>query len=708
MPGQSTSPSPSLGPWLRRSLTNTQLLLAWEKVRANHGVAGVDGQSVEDFGEHSQRNLKALRDAVVAGKYQRAPLLRLWMLRPEKTPRPLAVPTVTDRVLQTAAAMVLQPLFEAEFEDCSFAYRQGRSVRQAVARIERLQREGYRWVVDADIETFFDQIPHAPLLAELARLVQDDAMVQMVAEWLRAPVFDPAQDPQATLDSLPAVTRGVPQGSPISPMLSNLYLDHLDEALLAQDLALVRYADDFVILTRSEAQARDALLLTEQTLGELQLKLNSHKTRIVHLDQGFEFLGWSFVRSLAVPRTPDSASATPAETVRTRPPAPSVNAADGLSATTMQGALQEVSATDAIHEPGTEEPDFAGNSVDTLPPASPLQRTLYVVEVGSELVKESERLQLRKETQTLLSLPIIHVDQVFLFGQHSISTPAMHLCLKHRVPVVLLSKLGRYMGQIHAPDASHTRLLSAQVRAAGDPAFCLAMARHLVQAKLENSAVVLARYSRNHASGGPLRDTVLRLREDARRVKTAVDLDSLRGLEGQAARSYFAGMRMLLGSAWRFEARQKQPPPDPVNAMLSLGYTLLYHATAGLQQARGLNPYFGLFHATGGEHMALASDLMEEFRAVVVDATVLHLCLSERMSHTDFTVHGDSCSLSPDAIRRFIHSFEHKLGSANGMGEATGPAGARDLRRRIDLQVQRLVQALHANQPGGYQACGYR
>jgi CRISP-associated protein Cas1 len=181
----------------------------------------------------------------------------------------------------------------------------------------------------------------------------------------------------------------------------------------------------------------------------------------------------------------------------------------------------------------------------------------------------------------------------------------------------------------------------------------------------------------------------------------------LRGLEGQAARVYFAGMRSLLGDVWGFTARQKQPPPDPVNALLSLGYTLLYHSVAGLLQARGLNAHLGFLHAAGGDHMALASDVMEEFRSVVVDALVLDWCLNGKVSPADFSTSPDGCALSADATRRFIRAYEERLGTGSQWAWPGDDKGA-DLRRRVDWQAMRLAQALHAQDASLYLQSSYR
>ncbi|HKH48242.1 MAG TPA: reverse transcriptase/maturase family protein, partial [Thermoanaerobaculia bacterium] len=193
--------------------------------------------------------------------------------------RALCVPAVRDRVLQTAVYLVTRPVFEAEFETCSYAYREGRSVRDAVLRIDQLRRQGFRWLVDADIDSFFDNISHERLLARLARLPLDLYVRELFERWIRVEIYDGRR--------IYPLQRGIPQGSVVSPMLANLFLDELDENLALFGQTLVRYGDDFVILCKSPEQAAEALELTDYLLEELDLQLNQEKTRTTSFDQGF-------------------------------------------------------------------------------------------------------------------------------------------------------------------------------------------------------------------------------------------------------------------------------------------------------------------------------------------------------------------------------------------------------------------------------------
>ena len=277
---------PRIGPLLRQALTRSALHAAWEKVAENQGAAGSDGERIGDIARNLHDVLADLARSVVAGHYQPEPLRRVWIARPGKSPRGLAIPAVRDRILQTSVTLALTPRVENELEDCSFAYRQGRGVRQAAERINYYQRRGYRWVVDADIESFFDNIPHAGLLTRLEALVPEAALIELVAQWLTAEIIDQGHCHRPR--------QGIPQGSPISPLLANLYLDTLDEALLDANHVLVRYADDFVVLAKTRERAEQALELTRDVLERIALRLNPIKTRIgaaVALDLAQELVG---------------------------------------------------------------------------------------------------------------------------------------------------------------------------------------------------------------------------------------------------------------------------------------------------------------------------------------------------------------------------------------------------------------------------------
>ena len=277
--------------------TLPSLRKAFERVKANGGVAGVDHVTVEEFERHLEANLETLSQALKDGSYRPQAIRRVWIPKPgSKEKRPLGIPTVRDRVVQAALRAVLEPIFERDFAAQSYGFRPNRGCKDALRRVDALLKAGYNWVVDADLKSYFDTIPHAALLAQVREKVTDGRMLGLLEAFLTQKVMETAEGwvPE----------EGTPQGAVISPLLSNLYLGPLDQHMARQGLEMVRYADDFIILCRSEAGAREALEQVRQWTASAGLKLHLVKTRIVDATQkgGFDFLGYHFERGYRWPR----------------------------------------------------------------------------------------------------------------------------------------------------------------------------------------------------------------------------------------------------------------------------------------------------------------------------------------------------------------------------------------------------------------------
>jgi len=683
-------------PQLSDALTDFNLHQAWSKVYENQGCAGVDGQTLMAFAERLLVNLDTLRNEVRYGTYRPQPLLRVAIDKPGGGKRLLSIPAVRDRILQTAVTLVIEPVFEAEFEDCSFAYRKGRSVDQAVARVQSLQRQGYQWVVDADIQAFFDNIDLTLLMLEVGKLIHDNDLLQLIHQWLNATVMDNGQP--FTLH------KGVPQGSPIAPLLANLYLHHLDETLLEDNGCLVRFADDFLVLCKSQDRAEQVLELTDELLRRLRLTLNTRKTRIVHFDQGFRFLGVQFIRSLAFKTEADPPDGL-IPSVSGPELKPSLTTASiAEPQTLMQLAFAEAKLSVEDFPAGAEPlenldiPDEADLPSDH----EPLLRTLYLLQHGQVLGKESERLIVRQEHTIVREIPAIKVDQVMVFGNAQITTQAMHFCLQERIPIYLLSGQGSYYGVIDSFSTESVLLHREQFLRADDPAFCLDMAKAIVHGKLANSRLLLQRLARRHNTD-VLSTAAATLKKTLSTINQATSLDELRGYEGSSAKIYFQALAAGLDNAWGFNQRIRQPPTDGINALLSYGYTLLFYNIFSLLHSRGLNPHVGFLHALRQGHPALASDIMEEFRALVVDAVVWKLALNQRLTPDDFDypkTAGDACLLKPPARQVFIKALEEKLNAA-----ITHPVTGvtLDYRRCMEYQVQHLSQVIRG-MDANYQA----
>ena len=287
------------GKWFRlidKVYAAANLLAAYGKVAANKGAAGVDHVTIKAFTRHVEQNLARLGEALRQQRYRPQAIRRVWIPKPgRRGKRPLGIPTVRDRVVQTALRHVLEPIFERDFAEHSYGFRPGRGSKDALRRVDALVKVGYCYVVDADLQSYFDTIPHDQLLARIRERVSDGRVVSLIEMFLT----------QGVLDGLHKWTpeQGSPQGAVISPLLSNVYLDPLDHLLAERGFQMVRYADDFLVLCRTRAEAEAALALVRAWTAEVGLTLHPEKTGIVDVvTDGVDFLGYHFRGGTRWPR----------------------------------------------------------------------------------------------------------------------------------------------------------------------------------------------------------------------------------------------------------------------------------------------------------------------------------------------------------------------------------------------------------------------
>ncbi|RUS45569.1 group II intron reverse transcriptase/maturase [Cohnella sp. AR92] len=271
--------------WARPNLEE-----AFREVKRNRGAAGIDRVTIKAFETELEHHLEVLQQTLKSKTYRAKPVRRVYIPKADGTQRPLGIPTVGDRVVQAAARRILEPIFEEQFEDCSFGFRPGRSAHMALTKIRQDLNDGYRYVIDADLKTYFDTIPHEKLIEKVRETVVDGSVLRLLESFLKAGVMEGG--------SYHLSEQGTPQGGVISPLLANIYLHPLDKAMTERDHRLTRYADDFVICCRSQKGAERVLKSVVRLLEkEMGLTVHPEKTKIVNSKrESFVFLGHEFKR----------------------------------------------------------------------------------------------------------------------------------------------------------------------------------------------------------------------------------------------------------------------------------------------------------------------------------------------------------------------------------------------------------------------------
>jgi CRISP-associated protein Cas1 len=688
------------------SLENWQA--AWQHIKANNGTAGVDGESIAHFQHHADTYIPQLIKVVKENTYSPLPLRQIFIPKKDQSWRTLGIPTVRDRLAQQALLNILHPALEPHFAHSSYAYRPGRSHLMAVRQVAKWRDQGYQWVLDADLVSYFDNVQHDRLLTEIQERLPQPEFLHLIKMWLKAGIL--------TKTGVLMPSQGIPIGSGISPILANVYLDDFDELLATTEYQLVRYADDFTIMARKESQIRTAYELVVNILTTMELQINHKKTQIVNFDRGFRFLGHTFVGKITIPdkiKSPRQDAGKRRITMnfnadRSVPTVLERSTSPPAKPTALEKALLESlqSSNQPIPPPlfvllgyQVREPvPIKITSSETSWTAG--MTTLYLVQQGATLRKEQGRFVIKAPAKNqaieVSEIPIAEVERVLVFGSVQLSTTAIGTCLSEQIPVVFLSQVGEYKGHLWSAEHGDLSLEAAQFRQFENAEFQFQMAQSLIAGKLWNSKQLLLKLGRQRDSP-ELRTAIKGIDRDLSAVRSApstTNIDTLRGFEGSSANRYFKALGQLITNpGFSFTDRNRRPPKDPVNSLLSFGYTLLFNNVMSLLLAEGLQPYLGNLHRSSRKHPHLASDLMEEFRSPIVDTLVLKLINQKILRPTDFTFPDQEGGIYLEDTPRklFLKHFEERI-SATAWHQPVGQSVS--YRRIIQLQVQCYKKAV--------------
>jgi CRISP-associated protein Cas1 len=601
---------------------------AWARVFSNGGAAGGDGVTLGRFLINVHSRLARLRAALLSGEYMPRQLRRLEVPKDDGGTRTLAIPSVVDRVAQTAVNLVLAPLIDPELEDSSFAYRVGRSVRDAVERIRALRAVGNVFLVETDIDRFFDNVPHDRLIARLGETMTDGPTTRLISLWL---------------EHAGTGGRGLPQGSPISPLLANLYLDRIDEAFAGRGARIIRFADDFVILTNTRAGAEEALRKVERLVAEHGLSLNRDKTRVTSFDQGFKFLGHLFVRSLVI-------SGTAPEEI------------SEVEALMRRVAREEARAEAKAAEEAERETVQRRHGLD------PGQRILYVVSADRRLSLRNQAFSVEAGEgapgapvawREIIALPHQAVDRIEIGPQSGATIDALRHALATDTAIAFVDGHGEALGWVAPRFGPRAARHLAQARHVLDEKLRLALARKFVEGRLRNHRALLRRLNRERQDSAVTK-VLTDLNLMIRAIGEPKTLSELLGHEGHGAALFWPAFGHMLSHGFTFSVRRRPGAEDPVNILLNVTANLLARdVTVALDRA-GLHPGFGALHATEDGRDSAVYDLMEEFRAPMCESVVAQAINFSAVSLGDFEARGNGAMrLKPDGYKKILRIYEH-------------------------------------------------
>ena len=559
-----------------------------------------------------------LHDQLLHSTYQPQPTVALLIEKPHGGHRRIEQLTQQDMMVHRLLFYTFAPIIDKYQSPMSLGYRKGYSREMARQKIQQLLDDGYSWVIEADIEDFFNSIPLDRLWQQLQRILpeREKDSIELLKSLMQVGYIlgnHVHEQPR---------THGLMQGSPLSPILANLYLSQLDEHIsehpTQQPLALVRYADDFLIFCRSNTDAQTTLTEVQQYLQQLGLNLSLAKTAITPVNQGFEFLGYRF----------DSEGSQDKSIV------PVLKQRKPLMITGSRKFIGVNGSAVEIRQKGLAKKSNSKKSTDNEPSITPSNPPKKLTKVQQQQSDLSPLLQ----NQLVQVIPLRRISQLIILGNHGLSSPLLSVCAKEKISVHFVNQWGFQVGTLTPINADYFAISAKQYyrHQALKPSERLAIACDIVCAKVGNYQTWI---NNSYRKGDAM--TIKRLDSLIQQATQATQISQLMGYEGQASKLCFERLQQCFIPEQKdafSSKRRSRGGKDRLNSVLNFGYYWLFTRISSLLRSHGLNPYLSFLHESGQSFETLTYDVMELFR-VQIDKTVLRLINRKQLKADDFYLH---------------------------------------------------------------------
>lgn len=620
--------------WLaEHAFSERSLGIAWKKVQKRESDDGNLAPSILKFQEDAEEKILRLSEALLDGSYKPYQFTEVDIETNGKE-RTLHIPAVQDRIVARAILATTTSRIDPLLGASAFGYRPGLGVADAVQAVVDVREAGLKWVLRTDVDDCFPSLSPDIAFDRFTQAVHDTDITDVVEQLLGRTVGNGKMRGK----TLP----GLPLGCPLSPVLMNLVLVDLDDALNAAGFTVVRYADDIVVVGESKEELEDAARFCQRILRSFNMQLGDDKTDIMTFDDGFAFLGEDF--------GPKYPPAMPLQRVQEPE-----NRVLYLGAQTAHARISKGRLIVEDRQKGGGNGGAHGGSKPT----------------------------------KLFDVPCGHVSRIVAFGSVAISSGLRSWAMYNGVDIVLASRRGSYLGIMQGTKTeTHSARLIAQVEINDTPRQ-LEISCAIIRAKIHKQIVVLQRFSKRE-SEEKVSNAITNMRKFMTMLDDTASIDEAMGLEGAAAKEYFAAYGSLLPDELAFTTRSRQPPLDLANASLSFLYTVLLGECVTALRAAGMDPGLGVLHSPQAKRPSLALDLLEEFRPLVADQVVLNAARRNRLTskHARKDPKGQGILLTKKGREEILKAYEERMLQ---VVKGSIPDFAGSIRRHLYRQAQRLA-----------------